>query len=126
MHESLRAAGSTRIGNGTPPRNYIRSGGSLTMKSLSARGLVSSCVISAAAVAALLAPGAANASLLKQCEGENIGAAGSSLQFEAQEVWNKTFNEPLSGSTAKTTCNGTNGAKKKPTVLYRSTSSGKG
>jgi ABC-type phosphate transport system substrate-binding protein len=94
------------------------------MKSFSARRILPACVISAAAVAALGAPGAANAALLKQCEGTNIGAAGSSLQAEAQiKVWNPRFNT----SASTTACSGTQGPTHgTPTVTYTSTSSGKG
>jgi len=94
------------------------------MKSLSARRLVPVCIVAAATTAALVAPGAASASeVLKQCEGSNIEAQGSSLQHLAQELtWNPQFNI----STNTHGCNGTQGSKGKPTVIYHSTGSGAG
>jgi ABC-type phosphate transport system substrate-binding protein len=94
------------------------------MKSLFARRIVPTCVLSAAAVAALVGPGTASAALGTQCSGTNPQeAAGSSLQAVAQQqVWGKKFNE----SKAKSACNGTQGSKAKPKVNYTSTSSGKG
>ncbi|HWX46313.1 MAG TPA: substrate-binding domain-containing protein [Solirubrobacteraceae bacterium] len=95
------------------------------MKFLSARGILPACIVSAATVAALVAPGAANAALLTKCEGGNIGAAGSSLQAEAQiKVWNIKFN--TAPSTVLTACSGSQGSGAKPVVTYTSTSSGKG
>ena len=89
------------------------------MKSLLARRIVPACILSAAAVAALAAPGTASAALLGKCGGSNIEAAGSSLQGVAQDqVWNVDFNK----SKAKSACSGT----LKPTVTYKNTSSGKG
>jgi ABC-type phosphate transport system substrate-binding protein len=93
------------------------------MTSLSARRLVPMCILSAATVAALVAPGAASASLGAQCSGSNITGQGSSLQKLAQQtVWNPDFN--ISG--AGHACNGTQGTKAKPTVTYTSTGSGAG
>jgi ABC-type phosphate transport system substrate-binding protein len=63
---------------------------------------------------------------LQQCAGSNIEAAGSSLQAEAQDLWNTTFNTPTATPAPKTSCNGENGSKGKPKVKYNSTSSGKG
>jgi ABC-type phosphate transport system substrate-binding protein len=89
------------------------------MKFLSARAIVPACLTATAAVVALAAPGAANAALLGKCEGASIGAAGSSLQAEAQQkVWDPEFNTSLN-------VNACSGALK-PTVTYTSTSSGKG
>lgn len=63
---------------------------------------------------------------LAQCAGANIEAAGSSLQAEAQGVWNVTFNAPTLVPAPKTSCNGEYGSKGKPTVRYSATSSGRG
>jgi ABC-type phosphate transport system substrate-binding protein len=97
------------------------------MKSLSARGLMPACLISAAAVAALAAPGTALAGggkVGEQCSGSNIKGQGSSLQKIAQQkVWNVEFNND---GTAKKACSGKYGDKLKPTVEYESTGSGAG
>jgi ABC-type phosphate transport system substrate-binding protein len=91
------------------------------MGSRSARRLVSACIVSAAAVAALAAPGAASA--LTQCEGGNIHGKGSSAQKPVQlNVWNPGFN---TSANAKA-CNGTQGSKGTPKVTYSSTGSGVG
>jgi ABC-type phosphate transport system substrate-binding protein len=94
------------------------------MKSLSARRLVPACVLSVAAVAALVAPGAASAGTLgEQCSGSNIIGKGSSLQKLAQQtVWDPSFN---TSSNIKA-CNGTQGSKGTPTVTYESVGSGAG
>jgi ABC-type phosphate transport system substrate-binding protein len=96
------------------------------MRLLSARRLAPTCIVSAAAVAALAAPGAANAAPGLQCSGSNITAQGSSLQKDAQvNVWNKEFN--LS-EKSKSACAGgkSQGTGAKPTVTYTSTGSGAG
>lgn len=80
------------------------------MTSLSARRLIPACILSAATVAALVAPGAASAAgkLHEQCSGSNITGQGSSLQKLAQQtVWDPDFN--ISGNTHA--CNGTQGKK---------------
>ena len=95
------------------------------MMSLSARRLVPMCILSAATVAALVAPGTASAAgkLGVQCSGANITGQGSSLQKLAQQtVWNPDFN--ISGNAHA--CKGTQGTKAKPTVTYNSTGSGAG
>jgi ABC-type phosphate transport system substrate-binding protein len=95
------------------------------MTLLSARRIVPACIISAAAVAALVAPGAASAAgtLGEQCSGENITGKGSSLQKLAQQnVWDPGFN---SSANAKA-CSGTQGSKGIPTVTYTSVGSGAG
>ncbi|HEY4897035.1 MAG TPA: substrate-binding domain-containing protein [Solirubrobacteraceae bacterium] len=92
------------------------------MSHFSARRLVPSCIIAAAGVAALVAPGAANATIGTQCSGSNIGGQGSSLQKLAQELWIPNFNT----SAEKHACNGTQGTKGTPTVAYNSTGSGAG
>jgi ABC-type phosphate transport system substrate-binding protein len=92
------------------------------MKSLSARGILSACMVSAAAVVAMVAPGAANASLLPKCTGTSILPVGSTLQAEAQAVWNGTFNTPKDSPPPASACT----AAGAPTVTYTGTSSGKG
>jgi ABC-type phosphate transport system substrate-binding protein len=93
------------------------------MRSPTARRLVPACIVSAATVAALVAPGAASAALGAQCSGANITAQGSSLQKDAQlNVWNPDF----STSKSKAACSGTQGSKGKPSVKYTSTGSGAG
>ena len=96
------------------------------MTSLSARRLIPACILSAATVAALAAPGVASAAgkLGKQCSGSNITGQGSSLQKLAQQtVWDPQFNISENGHA----CSGTQqGTKEKPTVTYTSTGSGAG
>jgi ABC-type phosphate transport system substrate-binding protein len=93
------------------------------MMSFSARRLRSACILSAAAVAALVIPGAASATRGVQCSGENVTGQGSSLQKLAQQkIWNPDFNT----SKNKAACSGTQGSKAKPTVTYTSTGSGPG
>lgn len=93
------------------------------MKSFSARRLASACAMSAAAVAALAAPGAANATLGAQCSGTEIFGNGSSFQKLAQvETWSKQFNVSTNG----TACSGTQGSGGTPKVTYESTGSGTG
>jgi ABC-type phosphate transport system substrate-binding protein len=92
------------------------------MKFLSARGALPACLITAAAVVALAAPGAANATLLPQCEGsQTLEGAGSSLQAEAVEVWEKGFNKNTLSTKA---CKG--GLGKEPVISYKSIGSGAG
>src|ERR1700760_3648838 len=91
-----------------------------------ARRLAPTCIVSAAAVAALAAPGAANAALGTQCSGSNITAQGSALQKDAQlNVWNPDFN---TSTKSKAACAGAKnqGTLEKPTVKYTSTGSGAG
>jgi ABC-type phosphate transport system substrate-binding protein len=95
------------------------------MTSLSARRLVPTCILSAVALAALVAPGVASATgkLGTKCSGSNITGQGSSLQKLAQQtVWDPDFNT----EGAYRACNGTQGTTAKPTVTYTSTSSGTG
>src|ERR1700744_3076940 len=96
------------------------------MRLPSARRLAPTCIVSVAAVAALAAPGAANASLGAQCSGSNIPAQGSSLQKDAQlNVWNPGFN---TSAKSKSACAGQKGqgTLQKPTVTYTSSGSGAG
>lgn len=93
------------------------------MMSRSARRILPACVLSAAAVAALAAPGAASAFTLVQCEGGAIHGKGSSAQKLLQiNIWNPQFNTSANGKA----CNGTQGSKGKPAVTYTSTGSGAG
>jgi ABC-type phosphate transport system substrate-binding protein len=94
------------------------------MTLLSARRIVPACILSAAAVAALAAPGVASAGELgQQCSGENITGKGSSLQKLAQQnVWSPDFNSSANSKA----CNGTQGSKGIPTVKYESVGSGAG
>ncbi len=93
------------------------------MTTRSVRRVFSACVLSAAAAAALAAPGAASAFTLNQCEGSEIHGKGSSAQKLLQiEIWNKQFN---TSANAKA-CSGSQGSGGKPKVSYTSTGSGAG
>jgi ABC-type phosphate transport system substrate-binding protein len=92
------------------------------MRSRSARRMLLACIVSAAAVAALVAPGAASAALV-QCEGGNIHGKGSSAQKNVQlNQWTLLFNSSANLSA----CNGTQGSKGTPKPTYTSTGSGVG
>jgi ABC-type phosphate transport system substrate-binding protein len=92
------------------------------MRSKSARRMVLACIVPAAALAALVAPGAASAALT-QCEGGPIHGKGSSAQKNVQTlVWNLQFNTSANGKA----CNGSQGSGGKPKVTYTSTGSGVG
>src|SRR6202161_4571338 len=96
------------------------------MRLPSAPRLVPACIVSAPAVAALAAPGAANAALGTQCSGSNITAQGSSLQKDAQlNVWNPDFNTETKSKAACAGAKG-QGTLGKPAVKYTSTGSGAG
>jgi ABC-type phosphate transport system substrate-binding protein len=96
------------------------------MRLPSARRLAPTCIVSVAALAALAAPGAANATLGTQCSGSNITAQGSSLQKDAQlNVWNPGFNTSIKSKSACAGAKG-QGTLAKPTVTYTSTGSGAG
>ena len=94
------------------------------MKSFLARRILPACVISAAGVAALVAPGAASASLGEQCSGSNTKGAGSSLQEVAEGVWTSKFNSTKDKSVFA--CNGKHGSKGTPLISYESIGSGAG
>jgi ABC-type phosphate transport system substrate-binding protein len=81
-----------------------------------ARRLLATCVPTAAVIAAFVAPGAAHAELLLQCEGANILGRGSTFQgaIAQDSVWNPDFNTSVNG----TGCSGTQGTGAKPTVEY--------
>ena len=93
------------------------------MKSLSARGTISACAITAVCAAAAALPGAASAAGLEQCAGSAIRGKGSSAQKLIQKnIWNLDFNT----SKNPLACNGEQGSKASPKVTYESTGSGKG
>jgi ABC-type phosphate transport system substrate-binding protein len=88
------------------------------MTIFSARRFASACILSAATVVALAAPGAANATLGAQCSGANLKGGGSSLQNLAQvETWGPEFNK----STNSLACSGTQGSKGTPKITYEGT-----
>jgi ABC-type phosphate transport system substrate-binding protein len=88
------------------------------MSLFSARRFASACILSAGAVIALAAPGAANATLGTQCSGANLKGGGSSLQNLAQvETWGPEFNK----SSNATACSGTQGSKGTPKITYEGT-----
>jgi ABC-type phosphate transport system substrate-binding protein len=89
----------------------------------SARRLISACTLSAAAVIALAAPGAASAEIGKPCSGVNVTGQGASvLSLAFHEVWIPGFNT----SEDKYACNGAQGEKGTPKVTYTNTGSGAG
>ncbi len=83
------------------------------MSFLSARRVISTGIVAAASVAAFVAPSAAQA-LPGHCKGTGTEGAGSSLQAEAQGVWDPGFNASKAG------CPGG------PKVTYHSIGSGAG
>jgi ABC-type phosphate transport system substrate-binding protein len=83
--------------------------------------LIPACIIGAAAVIGMAAPGTASAAL-NQCAGGPIGGQGAAVEKVAQEVWTAGFNT----SSDKLACSGAQGSKEKPLVTYNSTSSGAG
>src|ERR1700730_15549142 len=99
-------------------------GGSQVMTSLSARRILPTCLVVAAALVALAAPGTASAAsdLGQQCSGASIEGLGSTFQNPAQKVWNPGFN---SGANAAA-CSGTQGSKGTPAVAYSQTEANKG
>lgn len=84
------------------------------MKFMSARRAISTGIVAAASVAALAAPGAANAALPGHCKGITTEGAGSSLQAEAQAIWDPGFEVNKVGCPSG------------PKVTYRSIGSGAG
>lgn len=99
------------------------------MSRVSARRVLSACIVPAAAIAALAAPGAANAGLLTKCAGENVHGQGSTLQELAQKkVWGSEAGTltDFNGSANEFACNGSQGSTGKPTVDYTGTGSGPG
>ncbi len=92
------------------------------MRNLSARRLVPTGLIAVAGVAALMAPGAASASVGEQCSGPDLHGQGSTLQNLAQGIWDPGF----SASSEAHACNGTQGSKGTPKITYTGTGSGPG
>jgi ABC-type phosphate transport system substrate-binding protein len=91
------------------------------MSLVSARRIITACVLPAAAAAMFVAPGAASAA--QQCSGENIKGAGASTQKLLHELWKVQFN--TSGN--KKACSGTQGSKGKPALTeYQPEGSGFG
>jgi ABC-type phosphate transport system substrate-binding protein len=84
------------------------------MTFLSARRAISASIIAAGAVAAFVVPSAASAALPGHCLGTSTEGAGSSLQAEAQAVWDPGFSASKAGCTTG------------PTVTYHSIGSGAG
>src|SRR5258707_9807612 len=84
------------------------------MTFLSARRAISAGIIAAGAVAAFVVPSAASAALPRHCLGTSTEGAGSSLQAEAQLVWDPGFNASKAGCVAG------------PEVKYHSIGSGAG
>jgi ABC-type phosphate transport system substrate-binding protein len=97
------------------------------MRFVSARRVMSACIVSAAGVAAMALPGAASAAGPVRCSGApSIGGQGSSLQKVAQEkLWIPSFTET---STSTLACAGKakQGDLKKLTVTYNPSGSGAG
>ncbi|HUA74431.1 MAG TPA: substrate-binding domain-containing protein [Solirubrobacteraceae bacterium] len=94
------------------------------MKSFSARRLLASCVVPAAAIVALVAPAGATATLGAQCSGANITGQGANVLKNAHTVWDADFNT----STSKAACAGLKGqgTLQKPTVTYKTSSAAVG
>jgi ABC-type phosphate transport system substrate-binding protein len=74
------------------------------------------CIVAAAGIAALAAPGSASADLGTQCSGSNIKGLGSTFQAPAEEVWTVGFNAAT--DTNVFGCSGTQGSGGKPEVKY--------
>ena len=94
------------------------------MTSLSARRILPACVVSVAALAALMAPGMAGATTLPKtdkgakCSGSNVEGLGSTFQAPAQEVWTG-LKPPAKGFDQSTVgCNSGS-----PTVVYNQSAS---
>ncbi len=91
------------------------------MRIQGARRLIPACIVTAAGIAVLAAPGAASAAT--QCSGGAIGGQGSSLQKVAQEtLWGPGFNS----SSDKYACSGKFGSKESPKISYNPSGSGAG
>ncbi len=85
------------------------------MTFMSARRVISTGIVAAASVAAFVAPSAANAALPGHCQGTSIEGAGSSLQAEAQAIYDPGFSANKSA-----------GCVGGPVVKYHSIGSGAG
>ncbi len=93
------------------------------MRFPSARRAYAACVLSAAALAVVIGPEGASASLGTQCSGVNITGQGANVAKIAQQtVWDPAFNT----SASKAACNGTQGNKGKPVVAYTTSSAATG
>src|ERR1700733_9571952 len=86
------------------------------MTSISARRLLATCIIPAAAIVVLVAPGAASATLGTQCSGANITGQGANVLVNAHTIWDSEFN----ASKSKAACAGLKGQGNlgKPVVTY--------
>ncbi len=98
------------------------------MMSSSGRRLLLTCILSVAALVAVMVPGTASANtsdLGLQCSGANIKGNGSSFQAPILKKWGAEFNEVegLPNKNVKA-CGGTQGSKGKPKVEYLSGGSG--
>src|SRR5262245_36979296 len=78
-------------------------GVSQVMSRLLTRRLVPACAISAAAVAAMVAPGSASAIGGTQCGGVDIAGKGASTQVLSHGLWSSGFKDPL--NTIPLACN---------------------
>jgi ABC-type phosphate transport system substrate-binding protein len=85
------------------------------MTFLSARRAISAGIVAAASVAAFVAPSAASAALPGHCKGGSTEGAGSSLQADAQKIWDPGFS-----------ANKSVGCVGGPAVTYHSIGSGAG
>lgn len=83
-----------------------------------ARRALAACIPAAAVAASMVAPGAAHAELLLQCEGANILGRGSTIQGAVAQdaVWNPGFNNPANLNV--TACSGSQGTGATPKVEY--------
>ena len=94
------------------------------MTSFSIRRVISACAISAASVAALVAPGTASATpkRLEQCAGTEITMNGSTFQNVAQLQWETSSTNPLAFNATTQTdtlaCSGSQGSTGTPHVVY--------
>jgi ABC-type phosphate transport system substrate-binding protein len=95
------------------------------MTSVSARRLFATCIISAAAIAAIIAPSAADATLGTQCSGANIAGQGANVLKNAHAVWDPAFN---TSAKSKAACAGAKGqgTLAKPVVTYTTSSAAVG
>jgi ABC-type phosphate transport system substrate-binding protein len=83
-----------------------------------ARRAFAACIPAAVVAASMVAPGAAHAELLLQCEGSSILGRGSTIQGAVAQdaVWNPGFNDPADLNV--TACSGSQGTGATPKVEY--------
>src|ERR1700684_619594 len=95
------------------------------MTSVSARRWLKACIIPAAALAALAAPGGASAALGTQCSGANITGQGANALKNAHAIWDAAFN---TATKSKAACAGAKGqgTLQKPLVSYTTSSAAVG